>query len=285
MNDKFNALLEDGVIKKNKSVYNLYRGDEKVFLGMGEAKARQKLESLLNEGNVEGLEDKTANKQEVVTNPTGNHKVDNLSKKESVKLESLLDLVQDINPNSDEGTDLDITIDGVDSRLIDNPVIKAFPLNLYWRKKNHSVDNGSGNITNRQYTVVDKNWHQLKDSTGKYRIQVKRDDSPKASFFSVGDLVLCACKRNQYLEKKQKQVARTLLRSKVSEETRNEKAKQISKSVDVGSAMNMLDSVNSEGRRTQSEHLQKNVGLSATDAMRRIERISGDEAVELAKML
>jgi len=274
----FKESLRANDIQVNKGWYYYIEDGKRINLGCGLAVATKKFNSIHGlSGNVEDLGD-TANQTEVVKF-SGNPKNDNLD------FEGLLDHIHDFDPKMEAGSDLDVFIDGVDSRLDNHATVKGFPLQFYWMKKDHNVQNGSGLITNKQYTVVSKSWPQIKLPNGKYRITVQRDDTPNEDFFSIQELVLCCCKKHQFLEKKKRLVATELLRSKLSEEQRNEKAKSIANLSNVDQIVGALNSENSSGRQMQAEHLSNNKGMSATEAMRKIQNASGDEAIDIASML
>lgn len=283
----FFEYLDKGLIYRDKTWYYYKDGDKSIPLGNNEARSKEKLSSY--------LAGKSTAELSVTAKPIGQVETATLGTQEEPKAtsisedefdyEGLLSHVMDIDPNMKKGTDLDIFIDGVDSRLKEHPVVKSFPLSFYWMRKDKNVSNGANLISNNQYTVVSKSWKQLKKANGEYRIRVNKDDSPREDYFSVGELVLCVCKKEQYEQKKKQQDAKTLIVSAYHQQTRNEKAKQIAQLTDTGTAMRVLDSENSTGRQMQVQSLTKNNGIDAVQAMQMINNATGDEALDIAKML
>jgi hypothetical protein len=272
MENTFNELVKQKSIQRRGAYYIYTVEGKETVLG------KSKEQAILELGNV--LDPSEISKQaEALTSVVGG----NPEKDNPTEFEELLGFIEDIDPNQEGAQDLDIYINGVDSRLNDHPVIKAFPLSLRWRTKSQNVESGDGLIKNQGYTVLRKDYPGLKRD-GKFIIKVSRDDSPNTNFWSVNDLVLCAMKKTQYEDRVKRDEAKVMMQDKVVKEQRDNFAKEMSKVSDVRQVMAGYDGVNQSGR---SNHIEASAlkGVSATQANAMFDNLTGEEALKLASQL
>lgn len=271
--NKFNELLKEKSVQRSGANYIYIVDGVKTTLG------RSKVEAIEALGNI--LDPDGASRQ---ANAPTVSKAGNPVKDNPTGFEELLGMIEDIDPSQEGAQDLDIFINGVDSRLNDHPVIKAFPLSLRWRTKAQNVDSGSGLVKNQGYTVLRKDYPGLKNKDGQYVIKVSRDDSPNLNHWSVNDLVLCAMKKTQYEDRIKRDEAKVMLHDKVEQEQRNNFAKEMSKVSDVSQVVSQYTGINQMGR---AAHVEQSAlkGISATQANAMLDNLTGEQAVELASKL
>lgn len=270
---KFNELIAQKTVQRGGAYYIYIVEGNKINLG------KTKVEAMKMLGNILDPIEASRQAQSPTVGEVGNPVKDN-----PTQFEELLGMIEDVDPRQEGSQDLDILINGVDSRLNSHPVIKAFPLSLRWRKKSQNVDSGSGLVKNQGYTVLRKDYPGLKDKAGKWIIRVSRDDTPNTNFWSVNDLVLCAMKKDQYEERLKREEAKVMINTKVVQEQRNNFAQEMSKVSDVSQVISNYSSVNQSGR---SAHVEASAlkGKSAIEANAMFDNLTGEEALKLASQL
>jgi hypothetical protein len=232
-----------------------------------------------NKALLKAIEDsKTTNNAELTTiSSSNNSETKDVNNDVAKRFEKLLGTVRGIK-SENTGNDLVILIDGVDSREDLNKTVVACPFSFYWLPKTNLVPNGNG-YRIKEWDVLDKTMPEWQGY-----ITTLRDDSPKESYISVGDLILCFTTKSSYKEKK----AKELLKGKVTEiktyQNRKEVANKLAKTKSLEEASVILENDNKieKGKvyddmlnagETKEDALAKISGLNAMDDLDEINKI------------
>jgi len=266
---KLDEFVKAGIVKRVGINYIYSIGTDKIVLAKSKIESNAKLLELL-EGNDSGSE---TDPDPIIGNQD---ELDNQSTVNPSEFSALLGHIGDINTDVEGNQDIDISFDGVDVRQLNDPVIRNLGLAFRWRKKDQSIDSGNGVTKNKGYTVMSKSFPALKKKDGVFRLVVARDDSPLSDFWSVGDLVLCAIKLEQYNERTKVKTAKAMIRDVVEKQKSDNLAQEMKKVTDVDQAVRAYDS-----------HANTGVGKrqSAESVMRKVNSSSGDEAIKSAEEL
>jgi len=198
------------------------------IIKLGQAKAAEvKLKALIDDGKIIIPTNETPAKSGTTSKSSDTldvalAKTSETTQKKNSKLEKMLGQIRDINPDYST-SNLTVSISGISYLQRSNPVVASYPLEFYWLEKKNSVDGGNGVFSNGDYTVFDKEW--AKDDDGNVIVSWKRDDTPMMTMVTVGTLVLCCCKREQFYNKKDKQQMKGQIAHLVVNAKRQEQAK------------------------------------------------------------
>jgi hypothetical protein len=199
--------VEKGIVTVKEKQYYINKGGESFCLGKLPA-AENRLKAMVANGEVSPIDGTQSapspNAENSETPQTSTQTIDEALKSETPSQDlSFLSDIRDLVPNY-QASIFAVYIQGVHYLLRDSrnaqerKTILSCPLEFYWLDKKDNVPNGS-TISNKDWTVFDKKWAEPLGITW------ARDDTPNLPQVTVGQYVLCCCKRGQFEEKKVKQ--------------------------------------------------------------------------------
>ena len=276
--------IETGLVKVTFPWYNYTDASGAVTrLGKSKRDAQEKLTAILKESSPEGaaVEDSAPS----TPPPKAAEIIESIEKSQETEqnpYEALMSDVVDISKFR-EGTDFDIHIWGVDSRLyrdkryLQRNGIKDCPYYFEW------FDTGAGrgklietvgqdgtkkyNANGRSVLLKSK---IVDPRTGKRWLEVRRDDTPTLEYITVGTYVLCYCLANQWQALQEEQMLKNTTRTSEMADARIEHGKNMAKlsKQDPIASKKGFQSVNSSDTKSAAEFLgQGNQAIENEAAM------------------
>jgi len=301
--------LNQKLVEKKGNAYMIeIEGSEKpTSLGIGAKLAEKKLSELISEGKVKDItltgdpEPPSTKKAESVTptdpiketkesetaqRPPINPKLEEIPVSEEMsKAEQLMAAnLGDIKTRGKHGK-FRTFVYGVDTRSKDHPVIKKHPYVYRHCSIDKNVPSGDM-VLNDGWSVFTKEMNPVDPRTGKARLTVAHDSTPKSNCYTVGKQVLCYASKEQFEEKKEMQVLENVLNTGRTLSKRQEqayrRAKQSKDPDQVAESLQGYVIDNAAEIAINQEFLVESKGYTQQSAQEKLSQIQND--IALAKM-